>query len=89
VILHALGRGARVARTLAWEPLRVVGVVSYSFYLIHGVTINVLALGFWYVMGPQPAHGGLFYLLLLPIVYTAAVVTALVLFRLVEERLSL
>jgi exopolysaccharide production protein ExoZ len=89
LLLHALGSRGPVARALGWEPLRQVGVISYSFYLIHGVTINVLALGFWSVMGPQPPRGELFYFLLFPLVFVAAALSALVLFRSVEERISL
>ncbi|MGZ8378591.1 MAG: acyltransferase family protein [Gemmatirosa sp.] len=89
LLLHALGGHGGVARPLSWEPLRRVGVASYSFYLIHGVTINLMALVFWRLVPVPPTQGWLLYLALLPVVYACSVLTAFMLFRAVEHRFSL
>lgn len=76
---------------LTVAPVRRIGVVSYSFYLIHGLVINSLAV-LASVMGLPTAVGSagpVIYLLLLPPVYAAAVLAAFTLFRAVEEPLSI
>ena len=78
------------ATVLAREPVRRLGVVSYSFYLIHGLAINAIA-----ALCAVPPLADLIrslgagaYLLLLPAAFTFATVTAFALFRTVEEPLS-
>ena len=88
--LAASGRTG-AATALSWPPLRRLGVMSYSFYLLHGLTINACALLFWAVAGrgvAQGARGPALYLALVAPVYVAALGTSAVLFRLVERRFS-
>jgi peptidoglycan/LPS O-acetylase OafA/YrhL len=90
LLWHALGTPSDRPSVLAWRPVRYVGVISYSFYLLHGLTINALALGFATLFGPVSApYGPVVYCALLPVVYLAAVVTSTALFRGVERPLSL
>jgi peptidoglycan/LPS O-acetylase OafA/YrhL len=84
-------RPGTMAALLARRPLRVLGVISYSFYLIHGLAIKAAAIAFWRLVGASAvAWGGpaLYVALLVP-VYAICVVAALGLFKLVEERFSL
>lgn len=90
LVLHAITVGTG-GSALARPALRKLGVVSYSFYLIHGLVINAVAALCWWVGGEQVLRpvGPLAYVLLLPPVFLAAVGAALLLFRAVEEPLSL
>jgi exopolysaccharide production protein ExoZ len=91
LFLFAAARGSgAVARGLGWRPLRYVGMVSYSFYLIHGLTINAIALVLRALAPPgspfpiAPSLGA--YVLLAVPVYGACVVTSVALFKAVEYR---
>lgn len=42
VLLAALG-GNPIARFAAWKPVRAFGIVSYSYYLSHGIAIQLVA----------------------------------------------
>lgn len=90
LVLHAITVGTG-GSALARPALRKLGVVSYSFYLIHGLVINALAAVCWWLGAEETLRplGPLAYVLLLPPVFLAAVGGALLLFRAVEERLSL
>ncbi|HEY0779691.1 MAG TPA: acyltransferase [Gemmatirosa sp.] len=80
-----------MATVLSREPVRRLGVVSYSFYLTHGLTINALAA----VCAVRPIArftdplGAGAYVLLFPGVFAAATLVAFAVFRVVEEPLSL
>ncbi len=82
------GRG-KIAKALSFRPLRWVGNFSYSFYLIHGLTLKAIffflerifpsaehmsALWFWGLLGPA---------------FLAAALVSSVLFLLVERPMSL
>lgn len=84
----ALVDSCPVARSLMWRPLRGVGMISYSYYLIHGLTLKALALGFGLII-PMSALSPTYYwmLLILALVITFAVASAL--YFLVEWRFSL
>jgi peptidoglycan/LPS O-acetylase OafA/YrhL len=81
--------GAR--RLLATLPLRYVGLISYSFYLIHGAVTNVLARGLGYLGAAQLSGDArlLLFVGALPLVYLACVAVSAALFLLVERPLSL
>jgi exopolysaccharide production protein ExoZ len=88
LILGALASQGAMERTLAQPHVRTIGLISYSFYLIHGATTNVVALGFVYLTGRTPLGLGWYLALMVP-VYLACVGTSLVLFHAVEKRFSL
>lgn len=75
------------AKLFSWTPLRWYGNMSYSYYLIHGLSLKVsffiLALLF-----PAAAWGGYFWLLLAPM-FLMSLLPATLLFILVEKPLSL
>jgi peptidoglycan/LPS O-acetylase OafA/YrhL len=80
-----------VAALLARRPLRALGVISYSFYLVHGLAIKAVSIAFWRLVGSSGvAWGGpaLYVALLVP-VYVICAAAALALFKLVEARFSL
>jgi exopolysaccharide production protein ExoZ len=79
--------GGPVSRFLAVAPLRWLGNISYSFYLLHGLVLRLLITAAGLVLAPSPNLAG--YLLLLPIAWFAAVFCSTILFVLVEKRFSL
>ncbi|GJG87958.1 hypothetical protein tb265_31390 [Gemmatimonadetes bacterium T265] len=91
LLLFRLLQGPRTATIFAHEPLRRLGVVSYSFYLSHGLVIHVIAglCARTAVLRALHAVGPGAYVLLFAPAFAAAVVAAFVLFRAVEEPLSL
>lgn len=83
----ALGDTA-LHRALAWTPLRYLGNMSYSYYLIHGVTLKGLHL----LLAPWLAHTSIsaaMVWLLLPPAFVLTWLTATALFVCVEKPLSL
>ena len=75
----------------AREPVRRLGVVSYSFYLCHGLVINGIAELCARPLIDRRIHplGTFAYIAFLPGVFCAATLGAFVLFRTVEQPLSL
>jgi peptidoglycan/LPS O-acetylase OafA/YrhL len=43
IIVAALARGSRLAATLSWAPLQVVGMMCYSLYVWHWPLLTVIA----------------------------------------------
>ena len=70
----------------SWTPLRWLGNMSYSYYLIHALTITAAAM----VVGKVIPSGGplLYWAFMLP-VFAATLVTSTLLFMLVEKPFSL
>jgi peptidoglycan/LPS O-acetylase OafA/YrhL len=77
-----------LARLFCWTPLRWLGNISYSYYLIHGLALKgaFLALALLY---PPQAQGTAFFLLLMLLMLALSVPPAIALFLLVERPLSL
>jgi peptidoglycan/LPS O-acetylase OafA/YrhL len=78
-----------IGRVFALRPVRYTGLISYSFYLIHGITLNTLALGLSSLglSRSSPANLPLFLVLMVPS-YLLCLGTATLLFRAVERRYS-
>jgi peptidoglycan/LPS O-acetylase OafA/YrhL len=72
---------------LTWAPARALGNISYSYYLIHGLTLKA---AFMIVGAVYPPHVAtpLFWVLLLPM-FAATIVPAFCLFTLVERPFSI
>ncbi|HMF98226.1 MAG TPA: acyltransferase [Vicinamibacterales bacterium] len=86
--LDAFGpRTGITARPLTSAPVRALGNMSYSYYLIHGLTLKA-AFMVAEVIYPPRAQSALFWILLLPM-FAATLVSAFCLFALVERPLSL
>jgi peptidoglycan/LPS O-acetylase OafA/YrhL len=77
-----------LARAFCWTPLRWLGNMSYSYYLLHGLTLKAL-----FMLLPHPAalqgHGVAVFFGLLPVFFCATLLTSACLFLLVERPLSL
>lgn len=75
-------------RFFTWTPMRWLGNMSYSFYLIHGATLKGLALLLALVVPPTGDRPQVFLLMLL-VSFAASWVTSTLLFRFVEKPYSL
>jgi exopolysaccharide production protein ExoZ len=84
----ALGAGGRLQRAFTWTPLRYLGNMSYSFYLIHGVTLQGIALAADAAVR-RGAPGSVVFLLAVSIGFGAAWLSSTVLFAAIEKPLSL
>ena len=76
------------AKLFSWTPLRWLGNMSYSYYLIHGLTLQFvfLLLGRVY---PPAAEGVWIYWIGLPFCFILTLISSAVLFILVERPYSL
>lgn len=77
-----------LARAFEWKPLRLLGAMSYSFYLAHSLALHALAMVVAKTHGPARAGGGAFLVLLLA-AFATAVAASLALFLGVELPFSL
>jgi peptidoglycan/LPS O-acetylase OafA/YrhL len=71
----------------SWAPIRYLGNMSYSYYLIHGLTLEGLAMAF--VALRLPTSSPYIVLLALLVGFAATWVTSSALFFLVERKYSL
>lgn len=77
---HVLGRA------LSWGPLRWMGNISYSYYLLHGLALQVFFAGLQRLM---PSGDGLLVTALLVPAWLATLPPCLALYLLIERPLSL
>jgi len=77
-----------LAKTFAWTPMRWLGNMSYSYYLLHGLTLKAafLVLG---VVLPAANYGSWLFWALLPIMFTSTLLPTAALFLAIERPLSL
>ena len=76
------------ARLFSWPPLRWLGNMSYSYYLIHGLTLK----GAFRILArvyPATGAGSAAFWLLLPLMFLATLIPAFLLFAAVERPYSL
>lgn len=87
-VIYCLGRQGFLDFLFSWTPLRWMGNMSYSYYLIHGVTlqgVKMICQFLWPADGSSPAF---FWALLAPAML-ATITTSTILFWLIEKRFSL
>ena len=90
LVFTCLMPATRGARLFSWTPLRWLGNMSYSYYLFHGLTINIVAMVFAAAVGGGAAAGGeAIYWLMLPVTFAATIVSSTILFAAMERPLSL
>jgi exopolysaccharide production protein ExoZ len=79
---------AWLGKAFSWTPVRWLGNMSYSYYLVHGLTLQAsfLILG---VLFPPIEQGFLFFLVLLPLMFALTLCPSALLFLVVERPLSL
>jgi peptidoglycan/LPS O-acetylase OafA/YrhL len=75
-------------RLFIWQPLRYLGNMSYSYYLIHGVTAHAVAL-IWAAVVRHHLSMVAAFVTALPIAFGATWLTATVLFVGIEKPFSL
>lgn len=80
--------GEWLARQFSRTHLRWLGNMSYSYYLLHGLTLKV-AFAVLAAKAPHVADETAFFFLLLPVMFAITVVPAALLFLLVERPVSL
>lgn len=77
-----------LAQVFSWTPLRWLGNISYSYYLLHGLTLKA-----FFMLLPQPVvlsgHAVLVFLALLPLTFLLTLISSAGLFLLVERPFSL
>jgi exopolysaccharide production protein ExoZ len=71
-----------------WRPMRWLGNMSYSYYLIHGLTIKFFFMVLAKVFPPRADQAGAMWALM-PIAFVMTLVTSAVLFIVVEKPYSL
>jgi exopolysaccharide production protein ExoZ len=71
--------GGALGQTFSWSPMRWLGNMSYSYYLVHGLALK----GAFMVLGVGP------FWPMLPVMFALSLVPAALLFLAVEKPLSL
>ena len=90
LVFACLTPGTRSGALFSWTPLRWLGNMSYSYYLIHGLTINATAMVLGYVIAPPGGiAAAVLYWVTIVAVFAATLVTSTLLFVAVERPLSL
>ena len=79
---------ARLPRIFSWTPMRILGNISYSYYLLHGLALKGFFLGLAYIL-PTNNFGSWFFWTLLPVMFALTFPAAIGLFLLVEKPFSL
>lgn len=72
----------------SWTPLRWLGNMSYSYYLLHGLALNAAFLALAAVVPEKNNQSEIFWALL-PIMFVTTLIPSAVLFLAVERRFSL
>ena len=81
---------AWLARGFAWTPLRWLGNMSYSYYLLHGLALKATFLVINKALGyVPPASGDWLFWALLPLLFACSLLPAMALFLGVERPFSL
>jgi peptidoglycan/LPS O-acetylase OafA/YrhL len=79
---------AWLPRAFSWTPVRWLGNMSYSYYLIHGIALRAGFLALSFVL-PMAMYGSWFFWALLPMMFTVTLIVSAALFLIVERPLSL
>lgn len=88
LLVYTFGRVGFLRCVFEWTPLRWLGSMSYSYYLIHGLTLQCLAFVWARVFLPT-GNQPLVFWFTIPIALAATWTTSTILFLLVEKPFSL
>lgn len=79
---------APLARGFSWTPLRWLGNMSYSYYLLHGLALKA---GFMLLLAklPRVEHEALFFAGAMPFMFALTLMPSAALFLLIERPFSL
>ena len=86
--VYAINYDGIVKRSLSCTPLRWLGNISYSYYLLHGLVLNAIALALKSVPGLSQ-YGLIIFWIGLPLAFLTTVGISTVLFVEVERRFSI
>jgi exopolysaccharide production protein ExoZ len=86
--LIAFNPASILGRLFSWTPIRWLGNMSYSYYLIHGLTLNCLSFVAVAKLSGR-GHSPLMFWGLMPLAFAATLMASAILFWLVERRFSL
>lgn len=78
----------RLSKILSFSPLRYLGNMSYSYYLIHGITIKFVGLILSYLLSNY-LLSGLELWIMMPAVFFITLISSTILFILVEKPFSI
>ena len=79
---------AWLPHSFSWTPLRWLGNISYSYYLLHGLALKAGFLALSNLL-PASGYGSWFFWVLLPLMFWLTLVPSAALFLLVERPFSL
>lgn len=77
-----------LARTFSWTPMRWLGNMSYSYYLLHGLALK-MGFRLLHQLIPTVSQEGLFFFALLVPMFALTLVPSVALFIIVERPFSL
>ena len=78
-----------LGKSFSWTPLRWLGNMSYSYYLIHGLTLKIVFKILALVLIPAKYNSQTFFWLMMPIMFLITLPPATALFLLIERPFSL
>ena len=78
-----------LSRFFTWTPMRWLGNMSYSYYLLHGLALKAAFLALATVMLPVAQYGPWLFWALLPTMFVLTIFPTAALYLLVERPLSL
>jgi peptidoglycan/LPS O-acetylase OafA/YrhL len=79
---------AWLPRFFSLTPLRWLGNMSYSYYLLHGLVLNLLFLGLSSIVTPTTIYGHWLFWIFLPPMFCLTLIPTAILFLLVERPFS-
>lgn len=82
------GQSAVLLRGFSWRPIRWLGNMSYSYYLVHGLALKA-GFSIAAMLLPRGTHEAVSIALLLPVMFAFTLIPAMALFILVERPFSL
>jgi exopolysaccharide production protein ExoZ len=88
LVLASFSGLSLLSRVFSWTPIRWLGNISYSYYLIHGLTLKGIAFVMLRAIPPD-GHRVIAFLVGFPLFFLLTFIAASVLFILVERRFSL
>lgn len=86
--LYSFAFDGFLKKFFSWSPLRYLGNMSYSYYLVHGLTLQGAVFIVSLVL-PASERNLLAYALVVPLAFAATWITSTLLFAFVEKPISL
>lgn len=80
---------AWLPQAFSWTPLRWLGNMSYSYYLLHGLTLKACFLGFALFFPKESDYGPWLFWILLPTMFALTIIPTSALFLAIERPFSL